>query len=216
MLKVYTSGISPFSARVAMVMRAKGLAFEDLGAPEEHWPGLGRKSPGYLALNPMGKVPLMILEDGTPIAESETIVTYLDEAWPEPPLQPADPIGRARMRGAIRLCESYVAAPIQQTFPMLDPAARNEDALTHELAMLDRGLGALATQVPDGLYLVGERLSLADIIVFTALYVAAVIPQVFGRADLLAAHPRLTGWYDRAHRDPLLAWGHEQLKAASA
>src|SRR5579863_7453535 len=125
MLKLYSSSISPFSARVELVLRAKGVPFEDLGSPEVSWPELGRKSPAYLALNPMGKVPVLILEDGTPLTESETIITYLDEAYPDPPLQPTDRAARARMRTAIRICESYVAMPIQLTFPMLAPADRN-------------------------------------------------------------------------------------------
>jgi glutathione S-transferase len=216
MLKLYSSGISPFSARVSMVLRAKGVAFEDLGAPEVHWGELGRKSPEFLAINPMGKVPVLVLEDGTPLAESETIITYLDEAYPQPPLQPADPVERARMRNAIRMCESYVAVIVQQTFPMLAPADRNEDALTAIFTQLDRGLTALERYVPEaGTYLVGGKLSLADIVVFTTLYVAKIIPMVFGRPDLVGKHPKITGWFDRVQADPLIAWGYGELKSAS-
>jgi glutathione S-transferase len=53
--------------------------------------------PRYLKLNPGGIVPTLV-HDGKPIIESTLICEYLDDAFPEPPLKPADPWLRARMR----------------------------------------------------------------------------------------------------------------------
>ena len=81
-MKLYGSLVSPYVARVVLAARAKGL---DL-APEAP-PGGGIKSPEYLAINPMGKMPA--LEDGGQcIAESAVILEYLDEAYPQTPLMP--------------------------------------------------------------------------------------------------------------------------------
>ena len=210
MLKLYTHAISPFAARVLITLRAKEIPFEDLGTPEERWE-LGRKSPEYLALNPMGKVPVMMLADGTPMAESEAIITYLDEAYPDRPLQPTDPQARARMRAAIRICETYVVTPILHTFPFLDPATREAAVIKAEFTQAEKGLSYLAAHVPEQGYIVGGRLTLADIIVFTGLYLIRVIPGAFGMPDLIGTQPKLARWFDAAQADPLLADAYKTL-----
>lgn len=53
--------------------------------------------PEYLAINPRGVVPTLV-HDGHPIRESQVILEYLEDAFPEPPLRPADPVERAEMR----------------------------------------------------------------------------------------------------------------------
>lgn len=211
MLKLYSSSISPFVARVLITLRAKGLPFEDLGAPETHWPELGRKSPAFLAINPMGRVPVLMLPDGSPLAESEAIITYLDEAYPDPPLQPADPLARARMRAAIRVCESYVVTPILHTFPMLNPADRDAAVIKAEFGQAEKGLACLARYVPDAAYIVEDRLTLADIVVFTGLYLIGVIPPVFDMPDLISTQPTLARYFERALGEPLLAEAYARL-----
>ena len=78
--------ISPFAARVRAALYYKGLPFT-LIAP----PAAGLKCPEFLALNPMGKIPLLVLDDGSSLPESETILEYLEDAYPDRPLRPADP-----------------------------------------------------------------------------------------------------------------------------
>src|SRR5690606_26903571 len=56
------------------------------------------RAPDYLAVNPQGLVPALVWEDGTMIAQSLAIIEFLDEVRPEPPLLPADPLGRAWVR----------------------------------------------------------------------------------------------------------------------
>jgi maleylacetoacetate isomerase len=58
----------------------------------------GQRAQDYLALNPQGLVPALALDEGAVLTQSLAIVEYLDETHPEPPLLPADPIGRARVR----------------------------------------------------------------------------------------------------------------------
>ena len=90
---------SSASRRVRLCMAEKGLKFEsrivNLAKMEHH-------TPEYLALNPNGVIPLLILPDGRSLYESSVICEYLDETYPEPPLRPADPYLRAEMRNWIR------------------------------------------------------------------------------------------------------------------
>lgn len=90
---------SSASRRVRLCLAEKGLKFEsvivNLAKMEHH-------TPEYLALNPNGVIPLLVLPDGRSLYESSTICEYLDETFPEPPLRPADPYARAEMRNWIR------------------------------------------------------------------------------------------------------------------
>jgi glutathione S-transferase len=90
---------SSASRRVRLCMAEKGLKFEsrivNLAKMEHH-------TPEYLALNPNGVIPLLILPDGRSLYESSVICEYLDETYREPPLRPTDPYLRAEMRNWIR------------------------------------------------------------------------------------------------------------------
>ena len=93
-LDLYHAWVSSASRRVRFALEEKGLPWRgilvDLLKFEQH-------EPGYLALNPNGVVPTLV-HDGRPVIESTAICEYLDDAFPENPLRPADAHGRARMR----------------------------------------------------------------------------------------------------------------------
>src|SRR5947208_1135147 len=59
-------------------------------------------APDYLRVNPQGLVPTLEI-DGQVLVQSLAILDYLDETWPEPPLLPADPAGRARVRALAQI-----------------------------------------------------------------------------------------------------------------
>jgi glutathione S-transferase len=95
---------SSASRRVRLCLEEKGLTYEghvvDMAAMEHH-------SPKYLAINPDGVVPTIIL-DGRPLHESGTICEFLDEAYPDPPLRPASPYDRALMRNWVRHIDGLI------------------------------------------------------------------------------------------------------------
>lgn len=94
MLELHHNNMSVCSAKVRLVLREKGLE------PVEHHYNLRKGdqfAADYMALNPMGVVPTLV-HDGRPVIESTLICEYLDEAFPEPPLRPADLVERAGMR----------------------------------------------------------------------------------------------------------------------
>lgn len=95
MLELYHNSMSTCSAKARIALGAKGLEWKshvlNLRMAET-------QRPEYLKLNPDGVVPTLV-HDGEVIRESTVIIEYLDEAFPAPPLKPADALGRARMRG---------------------------------------------------------------------------------------------------------------------
>ncbi len=94
MLALYHNGLSSCSQKVRLVLAEKGLAFEsrevNLVTGEQH-------AADYVKLNPSHVVPTLI-HDGRVLIESSLIDEYLDEAFPETPLRPADAAGRHAMR----------------------------------------------------------------------------------------------------------------------
>ena len=93
-LELYHYAISTCSQKVRLVLAEKGLEFEshtvDLLGGEQH-------APDYVKLNPNHVVPTLV-HDGRVLIESSLINEYLDEAFPEKALRPADPPGRHALR----------------------------------------------------------------------------------------------------------------------
>ena len=93
-MKLYTFFRSSAAFRVRIALNLKGLQYESLPkafARNEH------RAPEYLALNPQGLIPALAT-DGVVLSQSLAIIEYLNDRHPEPPLLPADPIDRARVR----------------------------------------------------------------------------------------------------------------------
>ncbi len=95
MLTLHNYFRSSTSTRLRAALNLKGLAYDyrayALLKSET-------KTPEFLARSPAGLVPVLELEDGTALSQSLAIIEYLDEVHPAPPLLPADPAGRARVR----------------------------------------------------------------------------------------------------------------------
>lgn len=94
MLELYHNNMSVCAQKVRLVLAEKGLE------AVEHHLNLragDQQKPDYIKLNPKAYVPTLV-HDGAVVTESAVICEYLDEVFPEPPLRPADPGARARMR----------------------------------------------------------------------------------------------------------------------
>ncbi|MFZ5669163.1 MAG: glutathione S-transferase family protein [Pseudomonadota bacterium] len=147
------------------------------------------RTPDFLALNPVGQVPLAVLPDGRVLAQSNAIIVHLAEGSD---LIPADSYDRAKMFEWLfweqYSHEPYVAVARFQMAYLGKP----KDALDPRL--VERGNAALK-RLDDALesspFLVGERLSLADVALVAYTRVA---PE--GGFDL-AAYPRVVAWIAR-------------------
>jgi maleylacetoacetate isomerase len=145
MLRLHGYWRSSAAYRVRIALELKGLAYEpvptDLRAGAQH-------DPAYRAKNPQGLVPL--LEDGDLLLQqSLAIIEYLDETRPDPPLLPAEPVGRVRVR-------ALAQAGVQRWY-------------AHWIAV---GLASLETMVATtaGRFAYGDTPTLAD---------CCLVPQVY-------------------------------------
>ena len=152
-------------------------------------------TPELLAVNPTGKAPAMTTEQGTHLSETNVLVDYLEDAYPQVPLYPADAETRARVRQLMKVSELYLDLPARRLLPGVLRKVQLDDAVKEEVrAVLERGtrsLNALASFSP---YALGDELSLADIYLRYAL----AIPKMVG--------PDLLGWDVREEVDGLEDW----------
>jgi maleylacetoacetate isomerase len=165
-LTLYTYFRSSASFRVRIALNLKGLAY----TPEVVWlPDGEQQAPGYRQLNPAGLTPTLV-DDGKALTQSLAIIEYLDETRPRPPLLPADPWARARVRALAQTiaCEihplnnlrvlKYLKTPLGQPQPAIDQWYRH---------WCELGLGALEAGLVGhsgtGTFCHGEAPGLADI-----------------------------------------------------
>ena len=196
---LYAVTLSPFAARVRIALAIKGLAYEIR-------PPLGgsTRSPEYLAINPIGKLPVLMTDAGLAIPESETIIDYLDEQFPMPPLVPVDAADRVRMRSIIRTFELYATPAMSRLFTQIDPANRDQAVVTAEVARWRDGLTLTDQFVNDAPFAVGDAISKADCVLLPSLLLCEVAAKIFGLDDPIASGTALAGYRAQARAHPVM------------
>ena len=105
---LYGYGLSSASFRVRIALALKSVAYTSVIKNLR----LGEHRLGeFLSVNSQGFVPTLSLDDGTILTQSVAILEYLDELYPDPPLLPAEPVARARVRGLSHSITSDVHPP---------------------------------------------------------------------------------------------------------
>ncbi len=185
-MKLYSENSSPFSAPVRIAIYAKGLNIEI-----EPPPG-GLLSAKFHAINSLGTIPCLILEDGSPLPESAAILEYLEDKFPEPPLRPPGPEAKARVRLLQRIGELQIMTPLVELSRQAD-AGRDGSAAVW-LTRLVRGLSSLQSYVGGDPFATGSQLTLADCELGPALFMLPKIAAAYGKPALLEAYPRIAGY----------------------
>jgi maleylpyruvate isomerase len=176
-VKLYTYWRSSSAWRVRIALAWKNIPHEVEAvalageAPRQH-------SPEFRALNPLGQVPVLVLDqtgpDGKPrrIAQSTAILEYLEERHPSPPLLPTDPWLRARARQLTQMVNSGIQ-PLQNlaTTDHLT-AIGGGDPLAWRAHFISIGLVALEREAQEtaGAFLVGDAPTFADVYLVPQLY----------------------------------------------
>jgi glutathione S-transferase len=206
-MDLYSRNISPYASRVRASILAKGLPVRIIDQPD-----VGSEE--YARLNPLRRVPVLVLDDGTAIPESETIVEYLEDAHPQIPLRPADPVQRARARLIARVAELYLFPATVPLFTAL--ATRDAERVDTLFAGLDQALTILASFVPPratGWNVCGDQLSTADSALAPFLFYVLYLGRAAGRSPL-AKHVRLERFWEGAQQDRVLSAVTGQIEEA--
>lgn len=108
MKTLYHLWLSPYCRKVRIVLAEKKIDYRL--ETENTW--LRRRE--FLAINPAGEVPVLIEDDGTSIADSQTICEYLEEVVPDPSIFPADPKERAEARRIVAWFDRKFSAEVSE------------------------------------------------------------------------------------------------------
>jgi glutathione S-transferase len=207
-MKLYGSLASPYVARVVLFSRLKGF---DL---EPQMPEGGIKSAAYLAINPMGKMPLLE-SDGLAIPESEVICEYLEDLRPGQGGLAGSPAARARARLISRIQDLYVGPNATTLIRNLNPAKRDAAAVAAATSGIETGFGYLEHFVTADPFAAGPTPGLADCALLPAFVVLrkAVCPA-FGVADPTSGTGALGRWWKTVSGDAVTAAFAAQYAAA--
>jgi glutathione S-transferase len=146
---------SNYYNKVKIALIEKGIPFEE----ENIFTPLG---PDRLASSPMGKVPFLLTPAG-PLAESQVIMEYLEDACPEPALLPAEAYARAKTRELVAMLEINIELVMRRLYPAAFFGGQASEALKSEVEpVLRRGCLALARIASFVGFLNGTGFSFAD------------------------------------------------------
>ena len=194
-MKLLSATPSPYARKVRIALAEKGLPFELV--TEVPW-NRGASAPQY---NPLGKVPVLILDDGSTVYDSRLILEYLELKHPAPALLPADVDARLAAKRLEVLGDGVCDSVVLVTIEMLRPEGRrSEDWIARQRSKIDAGLAQIARLVPgDVPFAQGDRFGLGDIAVGTTLgYLSLRHPQTPWRTR----HPHLGDLFERLHQRP--------------
>jgi glutathione S-transferase len=171
-MKLYDGGRAPNPRRVRIFLAEKGIAVPteqvDLG-------NLRQRTEAYTAINPLQRVPALVLDDGTVLTESLAICRYFEAVQPDPPL-----FGKGALQSALiemwnRRVEFHLYMPVSTVFQHLHPAMKamvdpqvaawgeaNRPRIFDFLRFLD---GELKSRP----YVAGENFTVSDILAMVAV-----------------------------------------------
>lgn len=193
---LYDVPVSNNGARIRFLIYKKGLNVHitppaDIG---------GLKSLEYLDLNPYGKMPLFVLEDGTALYESQVIESYILDKYKDfgPSLIPETPELRARAALAARIHDIYIASVQGCLYKdMVSPEER-----FMELKKIAFSLDVLENIV-EGPFICGGTMSFGDSALFpTFVFLTYILPRHFGWKSVFTGRPKLREWWDAICADP--------------
>jgi len=202
-MKIIEDGRAPNPRRVRVFLAEKGIKieYEQVDITEfEH------KQPDFSNLNPLQRVPVLVLDDGSAISESMAICRYFEELQPEPPLMGAGPLGKAMVEMWQRRMELNLLFPVAQTFRHLHPAMKEmEKPQVAEWGEVNRPrvltmLTFLDSELSGRPFIAGDGFSVADITAMVGM--DFMKPAKIERPENL---PNLDRWHGEVSSRPSAA-----------
>lgn len=199
MITLYDHPLSPYAQKVKIALREKGLAYE---APMPGGLGAGGAQGAFVETSPRAEVPALVDGD-VRVFDSTIILEYLDDAYPDPPMRPASPADRARVRMLEEVMDTHFEA-INWGLSEIRWFRRAEGAQADALFAAARGqtegfYAWLEKQLGDRPWFNGETFGWGDL---------SVVPYLNGSVGHglpPADGSRLAAWLARANARPSVA-----------
>lgn len=196
-MKLVIAKPSPYARKARVALIEKRIPFETvIDAP---W-NPGTEAPSF---NPLGKIPVLVLDDGRVVHDSKVIVEYLETLEQPPRLIPTDPLLRVAHKQieatADGICDAVVLLVLERARA---PGLQSTDWIARQLGKVKAGTKALAGELGGRQWFVGAELGLADIAVGCMLgYLDLRLPEFGWRSR----YPNLVAFAERIFARPSFA-----------
>jgi glutathione S-transferase len=191
-MKLIAGPVSPYSRKARIVLAEKRIEYEMIvDSPSDP----ATRVPDF---NPLGKIPVLVLDDETTLFDSRVIVEYLDNASPVGRLIPDDTRQRIQVRRWEALADGCTDAAIAVIMEKRRPAdGQRGDWIARQAGKVDRALKAMSEDLGSRAWCTGDLYSLADVAVGCALgYLELRMPDLNWRKQ----YPNLGKLFDKLSR----------------
>ena len=182
MLTLYGFDISNYFNMIKLALSIKGIEYKTVIV----YPN---QSDDYLIKSPMGKVPALETDQGM-LTETNVILEYLDDTYPDKPLYPGNTFEKAKVRELVKMTELYLELPARRCHPAAFFGQTVDDLTKKEVKRaLFKGIEGMSRCAQFNPYLAGEQLTAADIVFLYSADLASVVAGKLFGLDLLDMAP---------------------------
>lgn len=199
-MKLYDAKRAPSPRRVHIFLAEKGI--DDIERVPMDLAGGDNLAKDYRQKNPMGRVPMLELDDGTCIAETVAICRYFEETHPEPPLMGTDALDKTIVEMWQRRMEFNLLMPVGMAFRNLTGFFKDRETPVKQwgevcLADAKKMFGFMDKHLANSEYVAGDAYTIADITALCAVDFAKVIELRIGEDQT-----HFKRWYDAVSSRP--------------
>jgi len=181
MLTLCGFSVSNYYNKVKLALLEKGIPFE------EEQVMTGSKDEAVLAASPLGKVPFIRTPQGA-LCESQVIVDWIEAAYPNPPLMPADPFAAAKVRELATFIDLHLELVARDLYAQaFFGGTVSEGTQARVRKQLERHIPAFKRLASFSPYVAGDTFTLADCSAWVSLPLVAMATRSVYGEDLLAA-----------------------------
>ncbi|HJV26551.1 MAG TPA: glutathione S-transferase [Aromatoleum sp.] len=182
-MKLFASLTSPYARKIRILLAEKGLPFELV--VDSPWEANTR----IPTVNPLGKVPALVTDDGETFFDSPVIAAYIETLDSGLPLLPKDPLQAVRVRQIEALADGLIDAAVLAVLESRRPTGQRSDMeIDRQIEKVDRSVDELERRAASREWMHGDTMSLADISVAVAL---GYLDLRFPDHEWRSAHPAL-------------------------
>jgi glutathione S-transferase len=193
MMKLLGTETSPYARKARLVLLEKNIPHDyTIAPPREPGSGVAR-------INPLGRIPALVLDDETCIFDSAVITEYADTLNNNPVLIPRDALARMRVKRWEALADGIMDAAVMVRTESLRPGEHDAASLLRNNDAISRALAYSAELLGEHAWCEGVDLTLADLALVSALI---YLDLRQAERNWRSAHPNLATWFLRISARP--------------